>query len=93
VIVAGLAAVVMFVLVPVKAPDVAVTVWTVPFVELTVNVTVAIPLAFVVLVAVEKEPPVPVLDHVTTRPDVATAVPAEFASWAVMVTPLPGTGA
>ena len=88
----AIALTVIFELVPVKPPPVAVTVWTVPVVALTVNVTVAMPLAFVVLVADEKEPPVPVLDQVTTTPDVAIAVPAEFASWAVIVTAAPGTG-
>ena len=66
VITAAFALTVIFVLVPAKPPPVAVTVWMVPVVELTVNVTVAMPLAFVVLVADEKEPPVPVLDQVTT---------------------------
>jgi hypothetical protein len=91
VIVAGFAVTVMFVLVPVKPPPVAVTVWIVPVVELVVNVTVAMPLAFVVLVAVEKEPPF-VLDHVTTIPDTGTALLKLSASWAVMVTAEPGTG-
>jgi hypothetical protein len=82
----------MFALVPVNPPPVAVTVLMVPFVVPTVNVTVAMPLALVVLVADEKEPPL-VLVQVTTMPDVATAVPAQFASWAVTVTAEPGTGA
>jgi hypothetical protein len=91
VIEAGDADTVIFELVPVKPPPVAVTVWTTAVVVLTVNVTVAMPLAFVVLVAEEKVPP-PVLDQVTTRPDVAIAVPAAVASCAVMVTAAPGTG-
>ena len=52
----------------------------VPVVVPTVNVTVATPLALVVLVADEKEPPLPVLDQVTTRPAVGTAAFAASAS-------------
>ena len=55
------------------------------------NVTVATPLAFVVLVAVENEPP-PVLDQVTTRPDVEPQC-RRVATCAEMVTAAPGTGA
>ena len=58
-------------LVPVSDPVVAVMVCAVPAAVLLVNVTVAIPLVLVVLVAAEKDPP-PVLDQVTTCPLVVT---------------------
>jgi hypothetical protein len=51
----------------------AVTAWLVPALVRTVKPTVATPLPLVVLVAVEKEPPL-VLDHVTVRPDAATTL-------------------
>jgi len=78
--------VVMLPLVPVRLDaSVPVTVCTVPAVVLTVKVTVALPETSVVDVAVENEPPL-VLDHVTTRPDVATALPLASANCAVIVT-------
>ncbi len=84
---------VMLPLVPVIGPGlVAVTVYMVPTVVPTVKLTVAIPLAFVVLVAAEKLPPVPVFDQVTTTPEVGTATFVASASWAVMVTTVPGVG-
>ena len=72
---AGPATVVMLALVPVlAAPSVAVTVWIVPAVVSVVKLTVAMPLALVVLVAVAKLPPTPVLDQVTTMPEVDRVV-------------------
>ena len=68
---------------------------------LTVNVTVAMPLAFVVLVAVEKEPPF-VLVHVTTIPDLlkafgcpgdVTIAPLEYDDLFVVVPKDKGTAA
>ena len=69
------AAVVMVALVPVRlaAAVAAVTACAVPDVVLDVNVTVAIPLEFVVDVAALNEPP-PVDVHVTTLPLVARAL-------------------
>ena len=65
----------MLALVPVlAAPSVAVTVWIVPAAVLVVKLTVAMPLALVVLVAVAKLPPTPVLDQVTTMPEVDTGL-------------------
>ena len=58
----------------------AVTVLDTPAVVGTVYVTVAMPLAFVVDVAVEKVPPVPLADHVTTRPEVSTLLPCASTS-------------
>ena len=55
---------------------------------LVVNETVAVPLVFVVLVAVAKLPPF-VLDHVTTWPASATEFPEPSANCAVMVTAPP----
>ena len=84
--------VVMLALVPVSDElSVPVTVCTVPTVELVVNVTVAIPLAFVVLVAVPNEPPF-VLLQVTVLPDVDTGLLLASANCAVIVTLLPATG-
>jgi len=78
--------VVMFPLVPVRLePSVPVTVCTVPATVLVVNVTVALPLASVFEVAAENEPPF-VLDHVTTRPEVATGLLPASTSCAVIVT-------
>jgi hypothetical protein len=57
-----------------------------------VNVTVAIPFAAVVLVALENAPPLPVLLHVTTLPEVLTGLLNVSANCAVMVTMLPATG-
>lgn len=72
--VAAAGTVVKLAVVPVNAPvSVAVAVCAVPAVVLTVKETVAMPLAFVVLVALEKTPP-PELDQVTTTPAVATAL-------------------
>jgi hypothetical protein len=56
---------------PETEPSLAVTVWSVGASVLTVNVTLAAPLPFVVLVAAEKAPPF-VLDHVTVRPAAST---------------------
>ena len=74
-----------------SSPPVAVTVWMVPFVVLTLKVTVVMPLALVVLVADEKEPPF-VLAQVTATPAAGTGLPTLSASCAVMVTAAPGTG-
>ena len=72
--VAAPAMVVMLEVVPVRVlASVPVTVCTVPATVPVVNVTVAIPLELVVLVAVPNEPPL-VLDQVTTLPDVETAL-------------------
>jgi hypothetical protein len=57
-----------------------------------VKVTVATPLAFVSVAALLKEPPPPVLAHVTLRPEVATGLPYVSVSWAVMVTGEPAAG-
>ena len=57
-----------------------------------VNVTVAVPLAFVVDVAAEKEPLAFDFVHVTTRPASETLLPFASRSWAVMVTFAPATG-
>ena len=65
---------VIFPLVPVTAlPSVPVTVYTIPAGAFVVNVTVAAPLPFVVLVGLEKFPPL-VLVQLTTRPAVLTAL-------------------
>jgi len=71
--------------------SVPVTVCVVPDVVLVVKVTVATPLAFVVDVGLPNEPPF-VLDHVTTLPDVPTALLFASASCAVIVTPAPAIG-
>lgn len=96
-LVAAPTAVVILPLVPViELVSVAVTVCTVAAVALVVNVTVAMPLALVVLVALEKNPSVapvpPVFVHVTTRPDVLTALLFASASCAVIVTFEPAVG-
>ena len=78
-------------LVPVSDPVVAVMVCAVPAAVLLVNVTVAIPLVLVVLVAAEKDPP-PVLDQVTTCPLVVTELLLPSASCALMVTDAPAIG-
>ena len=57
-----------------------------------VKLTVARPAALVVLVPVAKEPPEPVLDQVTTRPDVETGLPYVSVSWALIVTAVPAIG-
>jgi hypothetical protein len=78
--------------VPVSEPaSVAVTVWTVPATVEVVNETVAMPLAFVSELALAKEPPAPVFDQVTLRPDVDTALPFASASCALIVTAAPAT--
>jgi hypothetical protein len=88
------ATVVMVALVPVRAPaSVAVTVVAVPPAVLVVNTTVAMPLPFVVLVAVANDPPEPDLVQVMTAPVVATGLLFTSASWALIVTPVPATGA
>jgi hypothetical protein len=55
----------------------------------TVNVTVAIPDAFVVLVVAGVNEPPLVLVHVTTRPASDTAAPPTSANCAVIVTVVP----
>ena len=65
-------------LVPCTLPSSAVTVYAVPAVVPVVNVTVAMPLESVVDVVDEKEPSLPVFDHVTLRPEVETGL--SFAS-------------
>ena len=73
--------------------SVAVTVRAVAETVETLNVTVAIPEAFVVDVAAENDcPDAAVADQVTTRPDVATALPFASASCAVTVTEPPTVG-
>ena len=73
--------------------SVAVTVVEVPDAVCVVNVTVAIPLAFVRLVPAEKAPCAKSdLLHVTVRPAVLTALPCTSASCAVIVTVLPAAG-
>ena len=81
---------VMTLLVPVNDPVVAVTVCCVA-VGFVVNVTVAMPLEFVVDVAEPNEPP-PLLDHVTTCPAVNTALLLPSDSCALIVTAWPATG-
>jgi hypothetical protein len=66
------------------APSTAVKEYVTPAVVPVVNVTVATPLAFVVLVAEAKEPPAPVLDQVTTCPERFSGAP--FASTTCAVT-------
>ena len=77
--------------VPLLPPVVAVTVWAVAVVALVVNVIVAMPLPLVFDVAALKLPPF-VLDHVTTCPDVDTALLLASASCAVTVMSLPAAG-
>lgn len=75
------APVVIFPVTPVRAFwSVALTVWTVAATVFVVNVTVATPSALVTLVAEEKEPPAPVLLHVTTLPAVNTKLPVPSTS-------------
>jgi hypothetical protein len=76
---------------PVLLPVVAVTTCDVPLVVLTVKLTVAMPLAFVLVVAEPKLPPF-VDDHVTTSLAVATGLLFGSASCAVMVTVPPADG-
>ena len=57
-----------------------------------VNVTVATPLRFVLLVPAENDPPVPVLLHVTILPDVCTGLPPLSANCAVIVIGAPAAG-
>lgn len=76
---------------PVLPPVVAVTTCDVPEAALAVKLTVAIPLALVFDVAVEKLPPL-VLDHVTTSLAVATALLFGSASCAEIVTVPPAAG-
>lgn len=77
--------------VPVNEPSVAVTVQD-PTVVGVVNVTVAMPPAFVVDVPDEKEPAPQFFDHAAVWPDSETALPFTSASCAVIVTSLPATG-
>ena len=72
--------------------SVAVTAYDVPVAVPTVRVTVVAPLAFVVELDGESEPPVPVLVQVTVLPGVATALPFASDSCAVIVTAAPGAG-
>ena len=57
-----------------------------------VNETVATPLALVVLVADENEPPDPVLLQVTSLPAIGTGRPPESANCAEIVTAEPAAG-
>jgi hypothetical protein len=66
--------------------SVAVNAYVTPAVVPVVNVTVATPLALVVLVGDANEPPAPVLDHVTTWPGLLTGAPFASVSCAVTVT-------
>jgi hypothetical protein len=87
------ATVVIVGLVPVRLEvSVPVTVWAVPAVVLVVKTTLATPLLSVVLVPLANEPPVPVLLHVTTRPELATLLLLASTNCAVIVTELPATG-
>jgi hypothetical protein len=80
-------------LVPVRQkPSVAVTVYCVPAVVPVVNVTVAMPRAFVVLVAELNDPPVPVLLQVTLMRGMKKGQGLRCASFALMVTAVPATG-
>lgn len=56
------------------------------------NVTLATPAVFVVLVAAEKVPPDPVLVQVTTFPAVATEAPVSSLSCTDIVTSAPAIG-
>jgi hypothetical protein len=78
-------------LAPVTEPVVAVTTWIVPLVVDVVKLTVAIPLAFVLLVALANDPPF-VLDHVTVCPAVLTTLLFASANCADIVTAVPATG-
>jgi hypothetical protein len=87
--VGGPATVVMFALVPVMLVlSVAVTACVVPTTLEDVKLTVATPLAFVVLVGVPNVPPF-VLPHVTVLPDVATGLLWMSSNCAVIVTAVP----
>jgi hypothetical protein len=74
---------------PVSAPVVAVTTWLEAGVFDTVNVTVAMPDAFVVLVVAGVNDPPFVLVHVTVCPCVDTGLLAASANCAVIVTVVP----
>lgn len=76
---------------PVIGSVVPVTISGFPGVVLVVKRTVAMPLAFVVLVGVANVPP-PVLDHVTIRPAIATGLLFASASCAEIVTVVPAGG-
>src|SRR5579885_1448905 len=86
------AAVVIGAAAPAIEPVLADTTCDTPAVVLGVNTTVATPLPFVAVVGLAKLPPL-VLDHVTTCPGVATALPFASASCAVNVTVVPAPGA
>ena len=77
--------------VPVMDPVVAVTTCTVATVVDVVKLTVATPLAFVLLVALANEPPF-VADHVTVCPAVVTTLLFASANCADIVTAVPATG-
>ena len=86
--------VVIVAVVPVRLlPSVPVTVVAVAEAVCVVNTTVAIPLAFVVEVAVANVPLPFDLDQVTVKPAVETALLLASASWAVIVTSEPAAGA
>jgi hypothetical protein len=70
----------------------AVTVYATPADVDVVNETVATPPALVVDVGEAKEPPAPVLLHVTVLPDAATGLPNASASCALMATVAPAAG-
>jgi len=83
----------MAALVPVNDPaSVPVMAYTVPATVPVVNVTEAIPFVSVLLVPVEKLPPVPVFDQVTILPAVAFAPPLSELNCADMVTVVPAIG-
>src|SRR5581483_6672210 len=71
---------------PLTVPVSAVITCVVPETVPVVNVTLAMPLALVLLDGVAKEPPAPVLDHVTTSPARATGTPLPSRSCALIVT-------
>jgi hypothetical protein len=77
--------------VPVTEPVVAVTVPLATVVGV-VKTTVAVPLASVVEVALANEPPVNVVDQVTTSPDVDTALSLASANCAEIVVVPPAVG-
>ena len=84
-------ATVVTVVVPVILPVVAVIVCDVPAVVLVVNVTLATPLAFVVVDDELNEPPL-VLLHVAVCPGSAIALPPASTSCAEIVTAEPAAG-
>ena len=86
-----LAIVVIGALAPVTAPVVAVTTCAVATVVDVVKLTVATPLAFVLLVALANEPPF-VLDQVTVCPAVPIGLLFASANCADTVTAVPATG-